>query len=228
MATISPRSSITASARKGFRSVLSLPVDSLTTIGRWVKDHIEALVFGDIADSDVEALAKQIGVHPAEIANALSLSMTVLMNSDHPGISREWNAPEPLGLEDLRSSLNVLLAPVDIPHDDLIKLRQNSFASRSVIPTLSDVDVLCDLRAIFRSFPSGNPSEKHRTGIQTLLGFEPVAIVSLELNDASGGDHPAIFQVSESGLRNLLKTLEEGLAQIEIIKKELPRLSPKN
>ena len=65
-------------------------------------------------------------------------------------------------------------------------------------------------------------SEKHRSGVQTLLGFEPVVIVNMELNDASGDEHPTIFQVSEQGLRNLIKTLQESLAQVDIVKKEIP------
>jgi hypothetical protein len=218
---------ITSSAREGFRSVLALPDGSLNKIGRWARDHIEALISGDLSDDDIKPLAVQVGVGLQEISLALSLAMTVLMNSERSGDSLDLSAPQRLGIDDLDGKLQLLLAPIDIPYEELVKLRQNSFASRSIIPTLSDVDALCDLRAIFRSFPSGSPSERHRSGVKALLGFEPVVIVNLELNDASGNDRPAVFQVSEQGLRNLIKTLEESLVQIEIVKKELPRLSPK-
>jgi hypothetical protein len=213
-------------ARDEFRSALSLPDASLKTIGTWVKEHIKTLITGEIPDGDVKALATEIGVTMPEVGAALSLAMTVLMNVE-PSTGGEWNVPSQLGIDDLRNKLSLMLAPVDVPHEELTKIRQNSFAARSIIPTLSDVDVLCDLRAVFRSFPSGSTSEKHRSGVSTLLGFEPVAIVNLELNDASGNDHPAVFQVSEQALRNLIKTLEESLAQIEIVKNEMPRLSPK-
>jgi hypothetical protein len=211
-----------APARDDFRAALSLPDSSLKTIGLWVNDHIIGLVSGEVPDGDVKDLAKQIGVTLSEVGTVLSLAMTILMNAESSK-NGEWLVPPQMGIEDLRGKLNLLLAQVSHSHDELTKIKQNSFAARSIIPTLSDVDVLCDLRAVFRSFPSGGTSDKHNSGVQALLGFEPVVIINLDLNDAAGNDHPAIFQVSEQALRNLIKTLEEGLAQIEIVKKELPR-----
>jgi hypothetical protein len=61
------------------------------------------------------------------------------------------------------------------------------------VPTLDDVDAVCDLRGIFSALPSGSKLGSHASEVRKFLGLEAVAIISLELNDASGEDNSCVF-----------------------------------
>lgn len=152
--------------------------------------------------------------------STVSLAMTLLHAAE-----RRADLLKQLDLNEFEKKVQVLLQPIDVPAPDLEYSRQRGLVLRSAIPTLADVDALCDLRAVFRHLPSGSKSESHTSKVGALLGFEPVAIVALELNDASGNDKPFVFQVSEQGLRNLIKTLQETLAQLEIVRNMKPAIA---
>ena len=123
-----------------------------------------------------------------------------------------------MGLEEAENA-KLLLAGIDLSSKDILYQRRRAFFVRAVIPTLENVDAFCDLRAIFRGSPSDDESKEHEEMLTELLGFEPMVLVSLELNDSAENDIAYNFQLTEKGLRRLLKTLQEASAQLEIIKK---------
>lgn len=209
--------SIPKSTRDSFRSILALPDKKLTALGSWVNSNIETLSSGEMDRLDPQSIANELGVTRSDVIAVISLAMTLLHS-----IEGQAAIIGDLGLTDLDARIKLLLAPINVPLRDLEYSRQKGLAFRSAIPTLEDVDALCDLRAVFRRLPSGSSSESHTSKVNELLGFEPVAIIGLELNDSSGNDKPYVFQVSEQGLRNLIKTLEETLAQMEIVRRVKP------
>jgi hypothetical protein len=203
--------------RESFRSALSLPSEKLQQIGQWIKGHPDFIGNRELDPSDLERASADLGMAESEFAGALSLVATLLFFSERPG-QLTANDLRNLGLGDQEEKVRLLLTAIDIPAGDLEYSRQKALLLRSAIPTLDDVDALCDLRAIFRRVPSASASSTHLSSVKILLGFQPVAIVSLQLNDAAGQDSAYVFQVSEQGLRHLVKTLQEALAQVEIVK----------
>ena len=121
-----------------------------------------------------------------------------------------------------------LLEGISLPSKDAVYIPQKTSALNTVLPTLDDVDAICDLRAIFQKYPAPNHSESQEKGVQTLLGFEPIVLVGLELNDPLANSTTCNFQVSEKGLRALLKTLAEALLQVEIVKKKQASMTMSN
>jgi hypothetical protein len=213
--------SLPKSVRDGFRSAMALSDEVVARIGQWVKAHIELVGSPEFDSSDIERAAAEFGITPADFAHAVSLLMTILVAGDEKPGEITPALLEELGFSDSEKKIR-LLVPTDIPFEDIEYSRQKGLAVQSAIPTLEDIDVLCDLRAVFRRFPSASDSQSHTSKVTVLLGFEAVLVLNLELNDASGKNTPCVFQVSEKGLRNLIKTLQEGLEQIQIVRISQP------
>jgi hypothetical protein len=211
--------SIPRAVREDFKAILALPDEKLKSLGQWIMERFDALSStAEIDDAEVKTIANRLGISRAEVAKASSLVLNVLMGGDRPG-ELDLEFVNDLGLGDLAGKLRILLQSTgDTSSTDLVRIRQKGIALGSAIPTLEGIDVLCDLRAIFRSFASGNPSTTHSDEAKALLGFEPVVIIGLQLNDASGEDTSPVFQLSEEGLLNLIKTLGESLTQLQIVK----------
>jgi hypothetical protein len=85
--------------------------------------------------------------------------------------------------------------------------------------------VLCDLRAIFKRFPSASTSDEYERDVKLLLGFEPIILVSLGLNDTADNNTVATFQLTEKNLHSLIKTLQDALAQVETAKLQQKNIS---
>jgi hypothetical protein len=199
--------------RETFRSALGLPMDTLKQIGEWIKGHPDFIENQEVDSSELESAATALKLTKSEFAGALSLVATLLFSGNTPdGFLKE------LGLGDHEEKARLLLSAVALPSAEVEYSRQKSLALGSAIPTLDDVDALCDLRAVFGRLPSGSSSEAHLKQVKTILGFEAVVVVGMKLNDAAGEDSAYVFQVSERGLHNLIKTLQQAMEQVHLIK----------
>lgn len=209
----SPSSDIIAN----FRTVLSLPADTLKRINEWLKARPDIFTSAEerLDAFEIESGAKQIGIPEPQFMAALSLVSTVLIaGAEGPPLKKL----QEMGLAEFAYNLNLLVEGVNISASEREYTRQRGLALQTALPTLESADAICDLRAIFRRLPSPSTSQEHQSSIKTLLGFEPVVIVSIELNDAASNDSVCTFQVSEKGLKNLLKTLQDSLIQLDIVK----------
>jgi hypothetical protein len=160
------QSPVPKSVREGFRATLSLPADALQEIGRWIKAHPDFIGTSEFEPADFERAAADLNLTEFEFAQALSLVGTLLVYGDQPG---DVNALKDLGLTDQQDKVQVLLAAADIPHDEIEYSRQKGLVLRSAIPTLEDVDALCDLRAVFRRLPSASSTDRHIKNVKALL-----------------------------------------------------------
>jgi hypothetical protein len=186
-----------------------MPNERLQAINKWAVAHKEMFADPEAELPEPDPAAAEIGLRKSDFVAAISLIGTVLLG--------DTNAEE-LGIADLAEPLKTLLAGLHLPPEQAEYARQKGLALQSGIPTLESANALCDLRAIFRRLPSPGAVGASETGVKTLLGFEPVVLVSLALNDAVGNDNAILFQVSERNLRNLLKSIQQALSQIEVVK----------
>lgn len=200
-----------------FRSLLLLPDEKLKAINQWAKTHLQVLVDSQFEGFEVRSAAGEIGVHESELALAASLIASLLFSADVLGSIDIADLKE-IGLGDLEEKGRLLLDGIMLPARELEYARQKGLAAQSVVATLEGAEALCDLRAVFGRLPSPSRSETHVRNVRTLLGFEPVVLVSLGLNDSVGNDTSTNFQITERPLRDLIKTLQEALAQLEIVK----------
>jgi len=190
-----------------FRSALSLPEGELRRLNDWARSNISSLVAGDF---DPETVSEQLGISLASVYPAAQAITSVLFLSEPPG------TPD---LETLTPSLNrigenyaakakVLLDGIGMDPSDAEYVRQRGYISQVVLPTLEGLTAVCDLRGVFRNLPSAS----------SLLGFEPIAILGLELSDGSGNSTTSTVQVNEKGLRTIIRTLEQCMMQLEILR----------
>jgi hypothetical protein len=206
-----------ASLRELFRSGLSAREEELGKINVWARANARQLLAGEV---DFDAVAEELAIPNQEIYRALNLIGNILYRGDPLGsvdVEGYATALEEPG-SDLSARARVLLDGIQVERGEAEYARQRGMVSQTVVPTLGSAAALCELRAVFQDVPSPSNSKLHREGVSKLLGFEPMAVVNLEINDPSGNDTNCAFQVTEKGLRNILKTLEEALVQLEVIR----------
>lgn len=204
-----------------FRSILSLPEEKLRQINQWAKTRLRDLVEGEIQDPELRSTANEIGITQPHLLDAISLIVTAVFSGESPGsVDIEYfiSALQEGSLGNMAEGARVLFNGIEMPSREAEYIRQKQLAAQSVIATLRSADVLCDLRAVFRRFPSPSRSETHEKNAKALLGFEPIILVSLQLSDPANNNTMCTFQATEKVLTNLLKTLEESLTQLKILK----------
>jgi hypothetical protein len=204
-----------------FRSALSLPDENLRKINDWAKSNSESLLGSEFEDTSVH---ENLGVPADKFYTAISaISGFLFAAEETPDYLEAYvEALNEKGLSNSAEKAKLLLAGIDADPSTREYARRKALALQSVVATLSSVDCVCDLRAVFRRLPSPGRSDRHLKEVKALLGFEPVALVGLTVNDASGEDEACVFQATERGLRNLIKTLEETVVQLQLIKESIP------
>jgi hypothetical protein len=219
------RPKIPRSISQTFRAALSLPDTKLRAINLWAKKHLmSVLESGPEDQANIHAECEKLGVSPADFGRVVTFLATALLNEQTPGSIQnidnyiDWLKENEIG--EVAAKARILLDGLSIPPVDAVYLPQKKIALASTLPTLEDVDVVCDLRAVFRRFPSASQSSEHQENVKTLLGFEPVVILALHLNDAAGNDTSRTFQLTENGLQSLIKTLSEALTQLATLKQQ--------
>jgi hypothetical protein len=198
-----------------FRSVLAAGDEELRRINAWAGANVRTIASGDF---DSRAVAEEIGVSSSEVMSAAQLLTSVLYSKPIGSPDVELYASA-LGGGDLSAKARLLLDGVQIEASEAARIRRRLVASQSVLPTVQSLDVLCDLRGVFQESPSPSASKSHGDTVGKLLGFEPIVVVGLQLNDGAGNDTSYVFQMTERSLRYMLKTLEEGLVQLEAVRK---------
>ena len=87
----------------------------------------------------------------------------------------------------------------------------------AVLPTLEDVDVVCDLRPVFEDtvFPIPEAKLVRHT---KLLGYSYMVLADLSTEDPDGRKRRMAFQMTEATLADLQTTLQRAKEQLDILK----------
>jgi hypothetical protein len=99
-----------------------------------------------------------------------------------------------------------------------------SESENAVLPTLEDIDVVCDLRPIFEDFVYPAPMTQNVKHTK-ILGFTHMVLVELVTEDTSGRTHRLAFQMTEEGLYDFEATLRRAHEQLDILKASTRALS---
>ena len=87
----------------------------------------------------------------------------------------------------------------------------------AVLPTLEDIDVVCDLRPVFEDtvfpIPEGIPVRHTK-----LLGFSYVVLMELSTEDSGGRSRRLGFQMNEAQLVDFQAALQRAREQLDILK----------
>jgi len=94
----------------------------------------------------------------------------------------------------------------------------------AVLPTLEDVDVVCDLRPIFEDYAYPLP-DANTTSHTKLLGFSCMVLMELLTEDFHGRTHKLAFQMTEKRLADLQAALTRASEQLGILKAKTRDLS---
>ena len=94
----------------------------------------------------------------------------------------------------------------------------------AVLPTLEDIDVVCDVRPIFEDYVYPI-HEKSSVSHTKLLGFSYMVLVELFAEDFDGDTHKLSFQMTEDTLANFRVALQRASEQLDILKAKTRALS---
>jgi len=94
----------------------------------------------------------------------------------------------------------------------------------SVLPTLEDIDVVCDVRPIFEDYVYP-VLEKSAVSHTKLLGFSYMVLMELLTEDFDGNTRKLSFQMTEDTLADFRVALERANEQLDILKANTRALS---
>jgi len=200
---------------------LALPDEKLKALNEWAKKNYAYLISAEYQDTSVY---DQLNIPGPQFYGALSVITSYLFDrevSSALDLNAYVEQLKEQGLGELTDKVKLLLSGISPTPADIEFARRRTIATQAVVPTLDDVDCVCELRAIFRSLPGPYKAEQYREKVKVLLGFEPVVLVNIQTNDANSAEKLCIFQVTETGLRSLIRTLEEAAGQLDIVKQSL-------
>jgi hypothetical protein len=93
-----------------------------------------------------------------------------------------------------------------------------------VLPTLEDIDIVCDLRPVFEDYVyplAQTETIQHKR----LLGFTYMVLADLQTEDHMGKKHRLAFQMTEHSLRDLEAAIKRAHEQLDILKSRTRELS---
>ena len=141
----------------------------------------------------------------------------------------EWHASN-LELADLQHDLLVLgFSTEDVDRlgrllERLRPVKPRAYADymrfeheNAVLPTLEDIDAVCDVRPIFEDHVYPIP-EKKAVSHKKLLGFSYMVLMELLAEDIEGKTSKLSFQMTERTLAHLQATLQRVRDQLDILK----------
>lgn len=94
----------------------------------------------------------------------------------------------------------------------------------AVLPTLEDIDMVCDMRPIFEDYvfpPPHTETGRHKK----LLGFTYVILAELQTEDSGGRKQRLVFQMTKERLTELEATVRRAKDQLAIPKARTDGLS---
>lgn len=87
------------------------------------------------------------------------------------------------------------------------------------LPTIDNLNVVCDARAVFGGFPEG--AEHTRASYKTILSLEPIVILEIISSDNYGQRQRTAFQMTEKDLQWVRRLLTRAQEQLTILKERI-------
>jgi len=98
----------------------------------------------------------------------------------------------------------------------------------AILPTLEDLDVVCDLRPIFEDYVFPAPVAAAGVDYKRIMGFSCIVLVELVTEDSEGRNHRLSFQMTEKALADLQSALGRAHDQLDILKASTRELFAKH
>lgn len=87
------------------------------------------------------------------------------------------------------------------------------------LPTVDNLNVICDARAVFGGFPEG--IERHDNSYKTLLGLVPIVIMEIICSDNYGRRERTAVQMTEDQFERLRTILAQAHEQLTILRERI-------
>jgi hypothetical protein len=88
----------------------------------------------------------------------------------------------------------------------------------AILPTIEDIDVVCDIRPIFEDYVFPAPAKGTGVDYKKIIGFSYIVLVELLSEDIEGKTRKLSFQMTEKSLADLQSALQRAREQLDILK----------
>jgi hypothetical protein len=88
----------------------------------------------------------------------------------------------------------------------------------AILPTIEDIDVVCDIRPIFEDYVFPAPAKGKGVDYKKILGFSYMVLVELLSEDIEGKTRKLSFQMNEKSLEDLQSALQRAREQLDMLK----------
>lgn len=109
--------------------------------------------------------------------------------------------------------------------DRIKPVKERAYASfiraeyeNAVLPTIEDIDVVCDIRPIFEDSVFPSPAKGTGVDYKKIIGFSYMVLVELLSEDPEGKTRKLSFQITDKSLSDLQSALERAREQLDILK----------
>jgi hypothetical protein len=87
------------------------------------------------------------------------------------------------------------------------------------LPTIDNINIICDARAVFGGFPDG--AETATDSYKTFLGLKPLVIMEIISSDNYGRERRMAVQMNEESFEWFRKTIAKAQEQFAILKERI-------
>lgn len=209
--------------QKGLKVLFSLGSKQWDVIAKWFLETDSFDPHGAVSSPLIVAslLTPDQFIESVEVLQFIFEAWSIY-GLDVPQIQRDLMLLDSSGKEIGR--LGELLQRLSSVRERAYKYYMRSKNENAVLPTLEDIEVVCDLRPIFEDWVYPLP-ETQSVQHTKLLGFTHIVLVELVTEDTSGRRHRLAFQMTQDMLQDLEAALRRAHEQLDILKARTRELS---
>ena len=205
------------------REIATRPVEDFSRLNQWAHKNMQLL--GRLDINEVLESTQSLGIPRAALVAMSGVLISLLLLPDAKISTEDVIAAISKSGVDGESveKMRALVSGLHFTEAEFTRARAHIL--HAGLPTLSTVDAVSDLRAVFKSAANPSKSPEHKGNVTQLLGFVPVGIFSFIVNDSAGESKTITFQVERSAANRLQRTVEDLLLQLDHLENVVQKMN---
>jgi len=199
---------------KRVRELTNRPLEEIKRINEWARKHMDVLESQDFEEMVIQA-GESLGMRSQVIVPSLSALLGLLFRiDDETSTEQVISAIAQTGIDpDTLDKVRHLVSGLQFTNVEFS--RGKSHAIHSGAPTLDSVEGVTDLRAVFKAEPEEPSGKDQDQRVRQFLGFFPIGVMSIVVNDSGGSSKTITFQVGVPQSKRLLRAVRNLVTQLE-------------
>lgn len=195
---------------KNWKKTLSLSSDTLVVANAWLRAHGELLGTQEFQEIEFTA-TKDTGLADSDVTSILGtvfgLCVLAIDDAKFAGLQSDLKT---LGLDEKSlANFAVLMEGLRFPDGEL--RLTTSLIVNAVVPRVTDVRAVCDLRAVFKTIATSDSADGD---VRDLRALVPVVLMSLDIRDEAGEEKSVVVQFSSTTFERFQRAIRHAASQL--------------